>query len=171
MARPVVIEDYTPTWADRFADLRELFGEALRDVALAIEHVGSTAIPGLAAKPIIDIDIVIASRSMLPEAIARLATIGYRHEGDLGIADREAFAPPSGPIDHHVYVCNKQSPELRRHRAFRDYLIAHPEAMRAYAALKRQAAERFRDDREGYTQAKTDFVAGILERAMRRTPR
>ncbi len=166
MLRPVVIEDYNPAWVARFEVLRDQFRAALGEIAIAIEHVGSTAVPHLAAKPIIDVDVVIESRAKLADAIARLAQIGYRHEGDLGIADRQAFAPPSEPIDHHLYVCSAQSSELRRHRVFRDFLRTHAADARAYAELKRQAADRFRNDREGYAQAKTDFVLGILQRAM-----
>jgi GrpB-like predicted nucleotidyltransferase (UPF0157 family) len=161
----IVIEDYNPEWPVRFEALCVPVRRALGNLALRIEHVGSTAIPGLAAKPIIDMDVVIGARSDLDEAIRRLASIGYRHEGDLGIADREAFAHATGLSSHHLYVCSSQSAELRRHLLFRDYLRANPEEVGAYAQLKWSLAERFRTDREAYTLAKGDFVTGILARA------
>lgn len=108
---------------------------------------------------------MIPSRGDLGEAIRRLATIGYLHEGDLGIPDREAFSPPKDLPQHHPYVCSRESPELRRHLLFRDFLRQHPDAVTAYAVLKRDLAKRFRNDREGYALAKSDFVAAILKRA------
>jgi GrpB-like predicted nucleotidyltransferase (UPF0157 family) len=160
--RAVVIEDYDPGWPLRFAELCVPLREALGPLALRIEHVGSTAIPGLAAKPVIDMDVVIPSRRDLPEAIRRLAVIGYEHRGDLGIRGREAFANPAGLPEHHLYVCDRENAELRRHLLFRDHLRSHPAEAAAYAALKRTLAERFGADRDGYSLAKSDFVLGVL---------
>src|SRR5262245_51865013 len=98
----------------------------LAGVAVTIEHVGSTAVPGLAAKPIIDMDVVIRSRSDLPAVITRLATLGYQHQGDLGIPDREAFRPPPGLPPHHLYVCLAGCAALRNHITLRDHLRSHP---------------------------------------------
>lgn len=164
MAGPIVIVDYDPAWPVLFAALRDRATAALGALAVAVEHVGSTAVPGLAAKPIIDLDVVIPAAADLPAAVARLAAIGYRHQGDLGVPGRAAFAAPPGAPPHHLYVCAAGSAALRRHLAFRDALRARPEAARAYAELKRAAARRFRDDREGYTGAKDAFVATILQR-------
>jgi GrpB-like predicted nucleotidyltransferase (UPF0157 family) len=92
--RRVLVVDYDPSWPDVFEVLRRPVWAAVRDVAVSVEHVGSTAVPGLAAKPIIDIDVVVASSDSLSKAIGRLATLGYIHRGDLGIDDREAFDSP-----------------------------------------------------------------------------
>ena len=102
---PGVVVDYDPAWPATFARLRERVVEALGPLALAVEHVGSTAVPGLAAKPIVDLDVVIAHRSDLPEVVRRLRPLGYRHEGDLGVTGREAFTTPGGLPAHHLYVC------------------------------------------------------------------
>src|SRR5512145_273306 len=115
MPDPVVIVDYDPSWPDVFEDLRARLLRALGDLVMAIEHVGSTAVPGLAAKPIIDIDVVIPSVSDLPAAIQRLAEIGYAHRGDLGVPGREAFSQPADLPRHHLYVCTIRSVELLRH--------------------------------------------------------
>ncbi|MBI4310263.1 MAG: GrpB family protein [Chloroflexi bacterium] len=173
---PVIVVDYDPAWPAQFAELRRVIAAALGDLALAIEHVGSTAIPGLAAKPIIDLDVVIASSECLPEVVARLAALGYAHEGDLDVPGREAFArqddrtPWDGTgrawPEHHLYVCPQDSAELARHLAFRDHLRAYPDAAAAYAALKRRLALRFRNDREAYTLGKSAFVEGVLKGAM-----
>jgi GrpB-like predicted nucleotidyltransferase (UPF0157 family) len=165
MPEPVVIVDYDPRWPDLFEELRAPVVAALGDLVVIVEHVGSTAVPGLAAKPIIDMDVVVPSIPDIPEAIARLATLGYVHRGDLGVPGREAFISPAGKPRHHLYVCALGSDELRRHRSFRDYLLTHPDAARAYGALKKDAALRFGDDRAAYNQAKTRFVEGMLRRA------
>jgi GrpB-like predicted nucleotidyltransferase (UPF0157 family) len=94
MPTPLVITEYDPQWPVLFEELRVKFSELLGDMASAIEHVGSTSVPGLAAKPIIDLDVLLASAACLPETIRRLATLGYEHQGDLGIAGREAFQTP-----------------------------------------------------------------------------
>jgi GrpB-like predicted nucleotidyltransferase (UPF0157 family) len=165
MPGPVIIVDYDPHWPDLFEELRAPVVAALGDLVFIVEHVGSTAVPGLAAKPIIDMDVVVPSVADIPEAIGRLAILGYVHRGDLGIPGREAFISPAGKSRHHLYVCALGSEELRRHRSFRDYLLTHPDDARAYGALKKAAALRFAEDRAAYTEAKTRFVEAVLQRA------
>ncbi|GAC1473203.1 MAG: GrpB family protein [Ktedonobacteraceae bacterium] len=132
---------------------------------VVIEHVGSTSIPGCPAKPIIDLDVVISSSSDLPQTIALLATLGYVHQGDLGIAGREAFDAPADAAPHHLYVCYSQSEEYHRHLLFRNYLRIHSQEMQAYAVLKQRLAHQFRDDRNAYSRGKSELVAMILQRA------
>lgn len=174
MSAPISIEDYDPRWPDQFETLRSKIAAALGPIAAAVEHVGSTAVPGLAAKPIIDIDVLLRSAPDLPSAIRSLTSLGYAHEGDLGVAGREAFRPPACDIQHHLYVCPTSEPEYRRHLAFRDHLRSHPEDAKAYAQLKRTLAARC-SGREAYTQAKTEFVEHILrlgrESATEHSPR
>ena len=112
MADPVVIADYDPSWPATFEQLRDRLTGTLGLLAVAIEHVGSTAVPGLAAKPIIDLDVVIADRADLPAVIQQLRPLGYQHEGDLGVPGREAFTTPAGP-PHHLYVCALGTPRTR----------------------------------------------------------
>ena len=123
--------------------------------------------PGLAAKPTIDILILLSSETGLPAAIERLGTVGYTHEGDLGVRGREAFANPPGisAHDHHVYVCPPSSEQYRHQIAFRDYLRASSDVARAYGDLKRDLAIRFCDDRVGYSKAKTAFILDVLRRS------
>src|ERR1700722_3724493 len=125
--RAIEIVEYDPRWPSIFQELSTPLWNALRQLAVAIEHVGSTAVPGLAAKPIIDIDVVIASLSDLPAAVASLAAAGYTHQGDLGIAGREAFLAPVSKAEHHLYICPVDGEELRRHCVFRDLLGADAE--------------------------------------------
>jgi len=91
MAHPIVIVDYDPAWSGQFEILRRRIAKTLGDLVARIEHVGSTAVPGLAAKPIIDLDVLLASPDDMPAAVDRLASIGYVHQGDLGVPGREAF--------------------------------------------------------------------------------
>lgn len=171
--RPVVIVPYDPQWPVIFEALKNVYRSALGGLAVEIEHVGSTAVPGLAAKPIIDVDVVIPSREMLSDAIRRLADLGYRHQGDLGVPGREAFAADGAddvPRDgsgrhwpaHHLYVCASDCQELHRHLLFRDWLRTHPAGAAEYGILKQHLAQIYRDDRDGYTEAKTGFVAAAL---------
>jgi len=163
MTAPVIIENYDPLWPEKFETLRAPINATLGLLAAAIEHVGSTAVPGLAAKPIIDIDILLRSAADVPLAITRLTFLGYQHQGDLGVLGREAFRPPPGAIPHHLYACPPDSRAYRSHIEFRDHLRNHPQDVGAYATLKRSLAESV-VDREAYTQAKTGFIEEILRR-------
>jgi GrpB-like predicted nucleotidyltransferase (UPF0157 family) len=161
-----VIREYDPAWQGLFEGLRGRLLDVLSGLAVAVEHVGSTAVPGLAAKPIVDIDAVVASAEDVPLGVERLERAGWRHQGDLGIPGREAFEPPAGVPWHHLYVVTAGGERLRCHLAFRDYLRAHPETARTYAALKRESARRFGGDRRAYTDSKGKFVEHILSQAI-----
>jgi GrpB-like predicted nucleotidyltransferase (UPF0157 family) len=142
--------------------------EAVAELVSEVEHVGSTAVRGLAANPVIDLDVVVRSADDVPAATERLRALGYVYQGDKGIAGQEAFLWPPDAPPHHLYVVVAGSGPHAAHVRFRDYLRQHPEAAREYAALKRELAGRYAHDRLGYTKAKSDFVAGVLEAS--RTP-
>lgn len=169
MTRAIEVVDYDPAWAEAFAGISGAVAAALGPLALRIEHVGSTAVPGLGAKPIIDIDVVIESPGVLPLVVEALSTLGYSHEGDGGIPGREAFrreVPADGSRRawpaHHLYVCPRDSEELRRHLRFRDYLRGQPEAAARYDALKRDLARHYANDIDAYVEGKSAFVERIL---------
>jgi GrpB-like predicted nucleotidyltransferase (UPF0157 family)/GNAT superfamily N-acetyltransferase len=163
---PVIVTDYDPAWLQSFETIRSRLGETLKDLAIRIEHVGSTSVPGLAAKPILDIDVLLRSASDLPEAIRRLTAIDYEHEGDKRIPTRHAFrAHFEGPV-HHLYVCTSPEGEFRRHVALRDFLRSHPTDAAAYAQLKHDLARRHPDDINAYMAGKDAFVRELLVRAM-----
>ena len=157
MPDPIVIVEYDAAWPDEFERLRARAGAALGEKALAIEHIGSTSVPGLAAKPIVDLVVVVDSDDV-DAAIERLSGLGYVHRGNLGVAGREAFDVPAGERVHHLYVSPLDSEELRAQLTFRDRLRTDPELAARYETLKRALAVTFRNDRPGYTDAKTDFV-------------
>lgn len=172
--REIIIEDYNPQWKIEFEELKKVFADHLKDLIIDIEHVGSTSIEGLCAKPILDIDIVINTYDTLPEIINRLKDLGYFYEGDMGIEGREAFGREKDNVpysknkslwmEHHLYVCPQDSRELKRHIAFRDYLRQNPEKAKEYADIKINLAKIFRNDRESYWRMKTDFIEGILNK-------
>lgn len=161
---PLVIREYDPTWPDQFSDLASRVTAALGALRPQVEHVGSTAVPGLAAKPVIDMDVVLALPSDLPEAICRLGAIGYVHEGDLGIVGRESFRWPAGEARHHLYVLIAGAEELRLHLAFREALRSNRIIRDAYAELKKDLALRYAHDRKSYTEAKSAFITRIIAR-------
>jgi GrpB-like predicted nucleotidyltransferase (UPF0157 family) len=166
MSNSLVVKKYDPQWPILFEELRVKFSELLGNMVAAIEHVGSTSIPELAAKPIIDLDVLLASAAYLPETIRRLATLGYEHQGDLGIAGREAFRTPPALFAHHLYVCLPNCEEFRRHILLRDYLRSNPAEVSAYSNLKWDLFARFANDRAAYIQGKADFVTQLVQRAI-----
>lgn len=161
----IIVVEYDPSWPENFEQLRDTIWPSIRDLAASIEHVGSTSVEGLAAKPVIDMTIVLPTASRMEPAIDRLAALGYRHRGDLGVPGREAFARPDGTPAHHLYACVEGNLGLRNPMAVGDYLRRNRSAAREYGALKRQLAARFPDDVDGYVEGKTDFILAILARA------
>lgn len=166
-AEPVVVVPYDPGWPAQFAKLRDRIAAALGDLAVGIEHVGGTAVPGLDAKPIVDLDVVVRPEQDLAVVVERLGTLGYEHLGDLGVHGRDAFrASAADPLPrHHLYVCPAGSAALSAHLTLRDELRADPALAAQYAALKRELAARYRADRDAYTEGKTHFITGVLLRA------
>jgi GrpB-like predicted nucleotidyltransferase (UPF0157 family) len=156
---PIVVVEYDERWPALFEALAAPIREA---VGARVEHVGSTAVPGLAAKPVIDIDVVVPVERDVPAAVERLRGLGYVHQGDKGIPGREAFLWPEGMEPHQVYVVVAGGEPLANHLAFRDRLRADPALAARYAALKRELAARHGTDRLAYTEAKDAFVAEVL---------
>jgi GrpB-like predicted nucleotidyltransferase (UPF0157 family) len=163
--RTVVVVDYDDEWPRRFEELRARLWPVVADAAVRVEHVGSTSVPGLAAKPIIDITVAVAERGQVALIIKRLATLGYRHRGNLGIDDREAFDHGTGLPQHNLYVCPEGTIGLVNQLAVREYLRAHPDAACHYGELKKRLASQFPNDIDSYVFGKTDFILNVLRRA------
>ena len=163
VTKRVVVLPYDEQWKRDFLEIKAELTHALGRLAMGIEHVGSTSVQGLSAKPIIDIDVVIKDSAVLEDVVSALGEIGYQHEGDLGIAGREAFiyAGKEHLRKHHLYVCPEDSPELKRHIAFRDYLRSHPDAAREYSMIKEEGAKKYPNDIEGYIAYKSPFIERI----------
>jgi GrpB-like predicted nucleotidyltransferase (UPF0157 family) len=163
--RTIIVVDYDPAWPEVFQQLLSKVWPLVSDFALSVEHVGSTEVPGLAAKPIIDLSIVVSSEAEVQLAIERLATIGYLHRGNLGVDGREAFQSPAESPAHHLYACPQGSLGLQNHLAVRGYLRLHRETAQAYGELKKRLAREFPYDIESYVDGKTDFLLDVLQRA------
>lgn len=163
--RNIVVLPYDENWKKAFEDIKSELDVVLKDLVLSIEHVGSTSVEGLSAKPIIDIDVVIEDRSRLDDVITALGKIGYTHEGDQGIPGREAFKYEGKEhlMKHHLYVCSKDASELKRHISFRDYLREHPEAVREYSRVKEEGARLFPHDIDSYIEHKSPFIESIYK--------
>lgn len=159
------VAEYEERWPRDFARIRARLWPAVASVALGIEHVGSTAVPGLAAKPVIDVDVVVADAASVPAAVEALESLGYAHRGDLGIPGREAFSVLPGLPEHHVYVVVRGSPAHRDHVDLRDHLRSRPDAVRRYATEKRRLAPLLATDREAYVEGKAWLVRELLREA------
>ena len=165
MAKRVIVVPYSERWKTDFETIKQHLLTTINDIIISIEHIGSTSIEGLSAKPIIDIDIVIKDYSVFDTVVERLATLGYIHEGNLGIKDREAF-DYKGNVDlpkHHLYVCPEFSVELHRHIAFRDYLRNNPDAVHKYSKVKEEGAKLFPDSIDDYIAYKLPCIEEIYK--------
>ena len=160
-----MIAPYDENWPFEFERIKRELGSALGDCALAIEHVGSTAVPGLCAKPIIDIDVV-TEKCGLASAVKHLREIGYFHVGDLGIAGREAFSYENKPhlMEHHLYVCDRAAEELRRHIALRDFLRCNSEYREKYSQIKIEMAQKHPHSIDDYISGKQPVILEIYRK-------
>ena len=161
----IALVDYDPNWPALFAEEAARLRLALGDSVIAIEHFGSTAIPGLSAKPVIDLLVAVSS---LPEArgaaVPALEALGYACWRDNPAPDRLFFVkglPPNGPRTHHVHIAEPWASDDPR-LVFRDALRAGPEEARCYANLKRNLAKQFPNDREAYTSGKTEYICSVI---------
>jgi GrpB-like predicted nucleotidyltransferase (UPF0157 family) len=164
MNNPILVQDYNPAWARKFQTLKNEIWPHIQLHALAMVHVGSTSVPGLAAKPIIDIDIVIEDIKSLAPVLRALSSLGYEHRGNLGIEGREAFRPPVHQIRHNLYVCLKDCYAYRNHILLRDHLLLNSRAREEYSALKKNLAATT-DSIDLYVGGKSDFIIKILAEA------
>jgi GrpB-like predicted nucleotidyltransferase (UPF0157 family) len=163
--RNIVVLPYDDIWAFEFEKIKMELETALKGAELSIEHVGSTSVKGLAAKPIIDIDIVIENDNF-NIVRDRLREIGYEHVGDLGITGREAFkyTDKKHLMDHHPYVCAKDSSELKRHIKFRDHLRTNIIDRERYSAIKLEMASKYPHDIDNYINGKQPVILDIYKK-------
>ena len=162
---PLDLVDYDESWPARFVYYRDELAELLGDVALRIEHIGSTAVPGLAAKPVVDLLAGLESLDLMPQQIRAMEALGYEALGEYGLPGRLFFRKGSEPRTHHVHAVELGGDHWRRHLAVRDYLRAHPAEADAYAAEKRRVAAAT-SDRDEYSEGKAAFVQALERRAL-----
>lgn len=171
----ITIHTYNPDWKNQFEQLSSYLLEHLKNSVLKIEHIGSTAIPGLSAKPVIDLDIIIENNNSIFENVKKkLENLGYKHVGEMGISGRDAFKMKNlqTPIaenkrvwfKHNLYVCKEGSIGLNNHLLLKKHLLNHPEKVIEYSKLKIHLAQKFPNDMDSYIDGKTDFIIRILEK-------
>jgi len=180
MEKKIIIVDYDPNWKLQFAALKKVLFHHIGIENIEIEHVGSTSVFGLPAKPIIDLDIIIEQDDeLMKKVIQKLKEIGYHHVGDLGVSGREAFkkqnskTPDTGSnriwFEHHLYLCQKGSIGLQNHLNFRNYLRKHPKKVEEYGQLKLALAKKHPYDIDLYIDGKTDFIISVLNKTGMKT--
>ncbi|MBP1989808.1 GrpB family protein [Paenibacillus eucommiae] len=163
----VLVSDYNPEWVIDFEKEKELLVEQLKDIIVGIEHIGSTAVPGLAAKPTIDIMIGVNNLKDITEIhLERLDSYGYEFIDHPHFPERRFFRKGKWRAGtHHLHIYLHLAENWNTNLLFRDYLINHPDAAKEYGKLKRDLKEKFQHDRVGYTNAKAPFIQTILTRA------
>lgn len=176
----MLIEKYTATWIKDFENLKSEFEKRLHGLDFSIEHIGSTSVPKLDSKPIIDIDIIYIKKTEFEKIKAELLKTGYYHNGNQGIKDREVFKRkgevPNEILDkikHHLYVCPVESEALERHVLSRNFLRNNDWARLKYQQMKYKLAEQANHDRKKYAELKeknvNDFIDSIVEKEKKRT--
>ena len=162
----ISVVEYDPSWPTKFAEEAQKLREVIRTNLAGIEHVGSTAVPGLSAKPIIDILVGVHSLEAAKAAIPEIEALGYGYWREDTIPRRLYFVkglPPNGPRSHHIHLVEKDTEFWRTHLLFRDVLRADPDEAKHYAELKLRLAAQFANDREAYTDGKSDFIQAVLD--------
>ena len=162
----VSIQDYTEEWLRAYEEEHDRLVAACGPLALAVEHVGSTSVPGLCAKPVIDIAIGVTDLLTGKECVARLSALGYEYKGDAGIPGRHFFAKGSPENrTHYVHVEPLNGVLWRNHILFRDYLRCHADEAATYCRLKRSLAEKFLAARDAYALGKNSYIENIIRTA------
>jgi GrpB-like predicted nucleotidyltransferase (UPF0157 family) len=161
----VRVVSYSPEWQRVFQEERDQIQVAIGDYVLEIRHIGSTSVPGLAAKPIIDIGVAVESFEEAIRCIEPLVSLGYEYRGENGIPRRHYFIR-TDPIEYHLHMNEIHSWDWIQTTRFRDYLAQHPYAALAYAALKEQLAQQHPTDILAYQAGKNTFIEGVLREAL-----
>jgi len=164
------VEEYNHDWVKWFIQLKTYFEKYLSNLIIRVEHVGSTAVPYMVAKPIIDMDLVIEEFNF-NKVNTKLEELGYTHQGNLGVEEREAFKLLNDDLKqtlppHHLYVCKKESIELKRHITFREFLKRNPKEREDYSKIKRNLYQKFVNDKESYIEGKDLTIKAILAKAL-----
>ena len=164
--RTIQLVEHNPHWKEQFEAEAKLIKKVFGSEMVALYHIGSTAIPGIKAKPIIDILGEVKDIQEVPSFNIPMSRIGYQAKGEMGITGRQYFRKGKGILHtHHLHIFQTGHPEIRRHLAFVDFLKNHPSEAQAYGQLKEKLVQEFREKPEEYTSAKTNFIKAIDERA------
>lgn len=169
--KEVVVVGYDPQWKIEFEKIKTMICGYIGEYLQTVEHVGSTSVEGLAAKPIIDVDAVLKDKEDLPKVIEQLQKYGYEYQGDLGLPGREVFfrkrdynEQEKNVMKYHFYLCTKDAKPYLEHIAFRNYLRNNPKERDKYQQLKQELSKRYQFDVDSYCESKTEFVHAALKK-------
>ena len=167
--RVIKVVPYNPMWQTEFEKAKKFYIKLLDGLDVQIEHVGSTSVKGLHAKPILDIDIVVPNSEVSRGVIDRLEKVGYIHQGNMGIPGREAMKydkdkSPFEWMEHHLYVILSGSESLENHMMLRRHLRNNPEAVKAYSQVKLDLAKVHPNDIDSYVEGKSELIRSFLEK-------
>mgnify|MGYP002777060727 CR=1 FL=1 len=166
--RKVEVVSHDPQWRSQFEVEATAIAAALSTNAVTVHHIGSTAIPGIYAKPIIDLLVEVHTIKQIDEQTTAMQALGYEALGEFGIPGRRYFRKHNalGDRTHHVHVFQSGSPEIKRHLAFRDYLRTHPAEAQAYSQLKQALAQQHPHDIEAYMDGKDGFIRRSIKQRL-----
>lgn len=160
-AGKIIVRPYSPEWPQLFAEEQQRLQAVLGERALAIEHIGSTAVPGLAAKPVLDIGVAVADFDTAFETVPLIEGLGYTYRGENGVPRRHFFVKGL-PRTHHLHMFEPDHPDWQRVIAFRETLRQDPKLALEYAQLKRRLAQQYAEDSDAYTEAKSAFILAAV---------
>ena len=164
----VEVVPYNPQWKQEFNSESQKIQKILADNVVIIHHIGSTAIPNIYAKPVIDFLIEVKNINLISQQTLAMEKLGYEAMGEFGLVGRRYFRKenPSGIRTHHVHIYQTNSPEIKRHLAFRDYMLAHTQDAEQYSQLKQELARKYPNDIESYMDSKDEFVKRMEKKAI-----
>ena len=165
MARIIEVVEYNPLWPAMFIEVKQQLTSLLEDEVISIEHIGSTSVPGLCAKPIIDILVEVKSLDLLDNLTAQFTALGFVGKGENGIVGRRYFQKGGQQRTHHVHIFEEGHEHALEHRIFRDYLKAHKQVALQYAEIKTNAAQACNNDIQVYMALKDEFIKAQLQHA------
>ena len=163
--RKISVEPYNKNWKDKFKKEKHKLKNIFNDIICEIHHIGSTAIPGIKAKPTIDIMVVVEDINKADKYNDSMQALGYEPKGEFGIKNRRFFQKGGTNRTHHVHIFQKGDKEIKRHLNFRDYMRAHPKQAQKYSRLKETLADKYSHDIKKYIEGKNDFIAEIDNKA------
>ena len=163
--RRVEVVSYSPNWKDMYKEESEKIKNVLSDIIIDIHHIGSTAIPGIKAKPVIDILVEVKDIERVDQYNHKMKELGYEAMGEYGIPKRRFFRKGGNNRTHHIHIFQVGNEEIERHINFKEYLIAHPDKAREYSKLKEELVNKYTYDVENYSNSKSDFIKEIDRKA------
>lgn len=167
MAQHIIVVDYDPNWIESYEQESKRIRDILEDNCRDIYHIGSTSVPGLSAKPIIDIMPVVVDLELVDEHQKEFEALGYEYMGEFGMQGRRYLRKGGDERTHHIHIFDEHSEDINRHLALRDYLRAHEDKCLEYGELKKELALMYPYDNDGYCDAKEEYMIALEKEAIK----